>query len=299
MAERSQLWTTGTTGDGVAAGYTEAQSIEFFRDMLTPFVSAGPHTSQGVLRGVLGDLAVLSGSGQVSVAAGAAFVEGYYYKNDSNLAVAIPTPAANTRIDRIVLRVNHSARTTRITRIVGTEGAPAPALTQVAGTTWDIPLAQIGITTAGVITVTDQRSCCYFATKVSTAMLDDGANTNAKIANDAVDDTKVGARVPQLIRRQGGNAANWATIGTATYTPDAVRMQVGRINDGAASATSFTVTFPIAYSAIPVVFVQSGDFNAGAVIGINNVTTTGFVANVINKSLSNAMGHYWLAIGPE
>lgn len=213
MTERSQFWTTGTTGDGTTT-ITEAQAIEWFRDTTTPFASAGPHTSQGVLAGVLNELAVSGVSSPVAVATGAAAVEGYYYKNDAAVNVAIPTPAGSTRIDRIVLRASHSTtRTVRITRIAGTEGAGAPAITQTAGTTWDIPLAQVSITTGGVITVTDERSFCHFATRLDRARIDGGTaarvpffDSNGRLTDESgfTYDTS-GKRV----RAQGGAAGYW------------------------------------------------------------------------------------------
>lgn len=341
MAEYSMFWTTGTTGDGAASGYTEAQTTEFFGDMFTPNSATGPHTSQGVAAGVLGELAVTAGSGQVSVAGGRLIGEGYGYKNTASLVVAIPTPAANTRIDRIVVRVQHgTTRTARITRIAGTEGAAAPALTQSAGVTWDVPLAQVTVTTAGAITVVDQRSFCHFATRVSTAMLDDGSVTNTKmadssitsakivdgtiqtadladssitsakivdgtitttdLANDAVDDTKVGNRVPQFIRRQGGDANNWAISGSTPYTPGMIRMQAGSSPDFAnTSSGSFTITFPVAFSQSPLVFVQPFDQTGGTVATLYSVSATGCTIVYKNKPTTNQQLYAWLAIGPE
>lgn len=325
------FWTTGTTGDGAAAGYTEAQTTEFFGDMFTPSMTAGPHTAEGVVPRVLGELAVTASSGQAFVASGRMIGEGYAYKNTSALTIALPTPAANTRIDRIVLRVQHgTTRTARVTRIAGTEGAAAPALTQVAGTTWDIPLAQISVTTAGVITVTDQRSFCHFATKVNQAMLDnsavganqiiDGAITSVKIAdgtiqtmdlaNDAVDDTKVGARVIQAVARQGGDATNWGVPGATAYTPGMIRMYVGSTLvdvTGGATYADKTVTFPGTFSAIPIVLVtnaQAGS-NAGIIIPtVMSRSTTGMTLRLWRGDMLAFAQTYqimihWLAIGPE
>lgn len=193
LAESSILWTTGTTGDG-ATTYTEAQSTSFWGDWLTPNATiTNPNASQGVLAGVGGELAVTGASSPVSVAAGGAIVEGYPYRSTAAVSVAIPTPAASTRIDRIVLRVSHSTtRTVRVTRIAGTEGAGAPSLTQTAGTTWDIPLAQASITTGGVITLTDQRTFAHFATRIDKNQVDGMtagylpfADSNGRLTQDA------------------------------------------------------------------------------------------------------------------
>jgi len=85
--------------------------------------------------------------------------------------VVIPSPTVSTRIDRIVLRKSWVAQTVRITRIEGIEGGGAPALTQTDGTTWDIPLYQVSITTGGNITLTDERVYIHPNIEIEDAML--------------------------------------------------------------------------------------------------------------------------------
>ena len=328
MAERSMFWTTGTTGDG-ATTYTEAQLGEWLRDLFTPNSTIGaPHASQGVLRGAGGELAVSGAAGSVNVATGAAMTAGFFYRNDATVNVAIPTPAANTRVDRVVLRASHgTTRTVRITRIAGTEGAGAPALTQTAGTTWDIPLAQVSITTGGAITVTDGRTFAHYATAVSSAMLDDGAATTAKIADANVTAVKLasGAAVSNLgytpwhagndgnasgldadllagvnvepIQRQGGNAANWSTVGTTNYSPTGIRTQVGKSDT--LPGGSRTITFPVAFSAAPIVLVCIGDITSGISTSVGGITTTqANLRTYIGASLTGCGDVTWIAIGP-
>lgn len=82
-------------------------------------------------------------------------------------------------------------------------------------------------------------------TQVSTAM----------IANDAVDDTKAGNRVPQFYRRQGGSATVWSTPGTNNYTPTTVRMQEGVFSvslTGGGTSVVVTITFPAAFAYRPI-----------------------------------------------
>lgn len=154
MAEFSRFHTTNNTGDGPSAGYSAANFQQFIRET---FIT-NPAT-EGVLYGIGNNLAVSGTSSPVSVNTGAAINYGVYYGNDSSVNVTIPTPSSATRIDRIVLRYSWSAQTVRITRIAGTEGSgSAPAMTQTANTTWDIPIANVSITTGGVITVTDERT---------------------------------------------------------------------------------------------------------------------------------------------
>lgn len=84
----------------------------------------------------------------------------------------------------------------------------------------------------------------------------------AGIADNAVDDTKVGNRVPQFYRRQGGSATDWHTPGTTTRTPEAVRTQKGYVSiTGATDDDSVTITFPQAFSARPTVLAQAQQYD--------------------------------------
>lgn len=153
MTEKSLFWgTASNTGDGSSSGYSASELFQFFR--------AFCHETNigGVFPNHLNELVVAGTATPVTVATGAAIVYGIPYLNSVSENVTIPTPAAQTRIDRIVLRASWAAQTVRITRIAGAEGGSAPAMTQTPSTTWDFPLAQVSITTGGVITVTDERA---------------------------------------------------------------------------------------------------------------------------------------------
>lgn len=119
--------------------------------------------STGVLYEVAGQLLVSAPGGMfVRVATGEAMVEGFHYKNTANLSLAIAANASgSTRIDRVVLRLNRTANTLVAAIVQGTPGAGAPALTQVAGGTYEFPLAQVSVATGTLaITgamITDQR----------------------------------------------------------------------------------------------------------------------------------------------
>lgn len=158
MAETSRFWDGSTTGDATAAPYDAPTEFAAVLNSLSG--AAGiPTNLGGVCSNELNEL-VVTAPGSVSpcsVASGRAINYGSWYENTTAVSVAIPTPGASTRVDRIVLRKDWVLQTIRITRIAGTEGAGVPALTQVAGTTWDEPLSQASITTGGVITLTDDR----------------------------------------------------------------------------------------------------------------------------------------------
>lgn len=198
MTEKSLLWDTNGTGDGTGTGYTETDMIQLFRSLFTRTANMG-----GVVPDYLNELAVSGTSSPVAINTGAALVYGIPYWNTASVNVAIATPAVSTRVDRIVLRADWTLQTVRITRIAGTEGAGTPAMTQSAGTTWDIPLATVSITTGGVITVTDAREwvlgtgdATIDSTKlatdaVTTAKIADSNVTTAKIADSNVTTAKI------------------------------------------------------------------------------------------------------------
>lgn len=158
MVERSRFWNSTVTGDATEAPYDAP--TEFAQVLMGIGEHAGLTDRGRVIRSTAapGTLQPTSpGANTLRIATGEALVYGSWYQNDANIDVTIPTPGGATRIDRVVLRKSWSAQNVRVTRIAGTEGGGAPALVQTVGTTWDFPLAQVSITTGGVMTITDQR----------------------------------------------------------------------------------------------------------------------------------------------
>jgi hypothetical protein len=322
----------------------------------------------------------------VSINTGGALVDGKPYTNSAAVAVNIPSAsgAGNTRIDRITLRADWTAQTVRIFRLAGVDAASpsAPALVQTSQTTWDLPLYQALVNTAGTVTLTDERvfgqvgadglaalsvTNAKLASNavtndkmadnaVNTAELVDNAVTNAKLrdssgvsvigrsanstgdpadiqaatdghvllrsgsnigfgqivkaglADNAVDDEKVGDRVPQFYRRQGGHATAWSTIGTTTYTPGAVRMQGGAAQwTGAlANSGSISITFPVAFSATVLAFVTMRLSSGSSNLRTDTICwVSSSSASVLNIDWKNNVAQCdtvevnWLAIGPE
>lgn len=155
MVERSRFWDGTTLGDATVAPYDAA--TEFSEVMLA--LSGGyPDANKGGTLGLLSLACSVFAANTLRVAAGQAIVWGTWYENSANLDFTIPTPAASTRIDRIVVRKSWAAQTTRLTRIAGAEGGAAPAMVQTSGTTWDIPICNVSITTGGTMTITDARN---------------------------------------------------------------------------------------------------------------------------------------------
>lgn len=158
MTEKSGFWNTegvSPVGDQLD-GYNEI----VWSDAASILASCSGF--EGVGASLLNALEVTATDlNEVTVDIGGAVVDGKWYKNDAGKAVVIPSAVGggNTRIDRIVLRCSWAGYTVRIHRIAGTDAASptAPAITQTSGTTYDIMLAQVLVTTGGVVTVTDER----------------------------------------------------------------------------------------------------------------------------------------------
>ncbi|OGO66582.1 MAG: hypothetical protein A2029_01525 [Chloroflexi bacterium RBG_19FT_COMBO_47_9] len=151
-----------------------------------------------------------------------------------------------------------------------------------------------------MITVTDDRT---FRRPTTLTMTDD-------IDDNAVDDTKVGNRVAQFYRRQGGNATNWDTPGSTDYTPTAVRKQLGvrtlEILSGNYSA-SVAITFPVAFSVVPAVKIGiqgiAGTVDGRSFFGhASGLTAAGFTliaARSTNPASQNDVTLVWEATGTE
>ncbi len=148
MAEISRPWDGTVTGD--AGPYSDDQWSDSWLSLISPLIA-----SEGVFDAQLNELDLSGVVTPVSIATGRALVDGTWYEtNTVPVTVAIPTPGANPRVDRIVLRKNWAAQTIRITRIAGAEAASPvpPAIVQTDGVTWDLPIWQVHITVGGVIT---------------------------------------------------------------------------------------------------------------------------------------------------
>lgn len=137
---------------------------------------------------------------------------------------------------------------------------------------------------------------------ISTAELADLAVTLSKLAADSVDDTKVGNRVPQFYRRQGGSATSWLVQGNTTYTPTTVRMQAGVYSHStggiAQSMDSGAVTFPVAFSQPPICLMVTKDPEANIAV-TSTSTTQGFYTWQVLSTAIDIVDIIWLAIGPE
>jgi hypothetical protein len=348
MVEFSMQWDGTTVGDA-------AQGAPYGQNQVNWWYQAGlvyDRTTQGVLRRDdslwivhatvdMDELLEVSNPAgyTIRVEEGGAIVDGALYINTAVIDFtttdddsAITAPGSGTNYYRVVLRKDWTAQTIRAAVLDVDTGAPA-AVTQTNETLWEISLATVAITSAGVVTVTDTRVYC--GPKISTSNLVDDAVTNAKIADDAVDtaqiaddavdtdqiaddavdDTKAGNRVARFTRRQGGSATVWAYTGSTTYTPTGVIMQGGTTQITITTGNSIaqaTVTFPVAFGYAPLVFLTytREGANPGGPYIIDEMhapmvnATTGISVDiyvqhhgVVGSDL--VVPVQWLAIGPE
>ena len=123
---------------------------------------------------------------------------------------------------------------------------------------------------------------------------DGAAIPTAGIANDAIDDTKAGDRVPQFYRRKGGSSSSWASPGSSNYTPGAVRMQGGFVNVN----DSQSVSFPTSFSNSPLVICMGSTVARNVTVG--TISSSSFTITVTDLGGSPATSNvFWLAVGPE
>ncbi len=182
MAEQSYVWEIGGGGDesphSVAAwGRVEAALVGV------------RGANEGVLPRYGSELAVstISGATQVRMLDGAAFVDGHPYLNTATIDVTPVTPAVGTTGRRLVLRCSWAAQTVRLIEISSPDGtATIPDLTQVSGTTYDIPICRYTVTTGGAIAAfIDEREFAGGARWIEiTKAADETVNNSNTLQND-------------------------------------------------------------------------------------------------------------------
>lgn len=154
MAETSFPWDGTSTGDATTAPYdapTEWADVQKSYGIGAHRANAGVVAGSGSESTQLEGLEVTQNSpaaANVLVNIGRALVDGTWYKNTSALTLTIAANASgNARIDTIVLRKDFTAKTVRAVVRQGTPAASPvpPTLTQSAGVTWEIPLADIAV----------------------------------------------------------------------------------------------------------------------------------------------------------
>lgn len=141
---------------GMGASVTEIQ----WKDMARHWMDTG------VMLGTFDDLGVYADSSgmRVKVRPGSAWIEGHFFKSDTEEILPISTAdGTNPRIDRVVIRLDWAINTISLVVLQGTPSVNpvAPALTQNTGR-WEFPLAKVRVN-ASVATIvpssiTDERT---------------------------------------------------------------------------------------------------------------------------------------------
>ncbi|MGQ4353152.1 hypothetical protein [Streptomyces drozdowiczii] len=103
-----------------------------------------------------------NGTGNVSLAVGEAFVNGFYYLNDAAKNIAVTANAGSVpRIDMVVLRASMSSKTVRA--VYRTGGTTAPTLAADEGGDYEMPLAQCTVAAGtSVVTTTAVQDVRWF-----------------------------------------------------------------------------------------------------------------------------------------
>jgi len=265
MAEISMPWNEAIIGD--CGPYSDDQWTDMQRKIFQ-----NDRSKDGVILAYLNSLLVTNPVGNtVRVASGGAMVDGKFYESDGNVDFAAVLNIGDYY--RIVLRKSFAVQEVRLA-ILGPDPISTPALTQVDGVTWEIPLATILIIGGPAISITDEREYISMTSIVGF--------------------------------RQGGSATNFATVGTTNYPPALIRQQHGAVVvtfPGAPALISdeITITFPKAFSNIPVMFGSCYKKAAGELcfVCFTAITSTTFKIKCwCPTATAQSCSVYWKALGP-
>lgn len=145
----------------------------------------------------------------------------------------------------------------------------------------------------------------YYTSGVAKARLVIGAAGQLQKVN-------AGATAPEWFRfldREGAHATNWSLQGTTDYVPGAYKLQAGEaqlIIPPAGDTATVTITYPVAFSDKPLVFIGPHEQTAGGARGETMFRKGTQLAGsvVIDVYCDDALGTTatftisWLAIGP-
>jgi hypothetical protein len=246
----------------------------------------------GVIYNIANQLLVSSGgAGLASVATGEAFVQGFWYKNTAPKLLAITANASATaRVDYVILRLDRVANTLEAVIKEGVVGGGGPVLIQIAGGTWEMPLAQIS-TASSVSTFTDMRVIprLLYAPATSADILD-GTIQGGDIS------TAAALSIASFVTSGGGNMGNDLTV---------TRTQGGNPTHGVVYFGSNAGTRYIYYNGTN--FQMSGSLEVVGNLGVSgavslpnsSITTPMIAANAItNANFSSADFGSSSAAGP-
>ena len=159
MTEKSFFWDGEAVGDAIYSEYSAEEFAEYMdlfniTDRYTEGVRYVKHLSYN------GVLEPSNPAGvTIQLATGVAIVKGYLYTSDAVVNLSLSAaPGAGTDYYTVVLResLSSSIQTVRAALLGPVNGGPAPVVTQ-SSSIWEIELAQVQQTSAGVITIIDKR----------------------------------------------------------------------------------------------------------------------------------------------
>lgn len=140
-----------------------------------------------------------------------------------------------------------------------------------------------------------------------------GGSAYQGVRQNAAANAKEWAALLNLLGRQGGSDTIWNNAGTGNRALANALVQVGAVSltmsgGPPAAAGPVTVTFPVAFSYAPLIFLSLQTGGAGFSSGVwtqleyNNLSATSFdlfLAQNANSSSYNPRVVNWMAIGPK
>jgi hypothetical protein len=160
MAQRSLFLTDGAIDGGPfsqAQARFSREDLERYPEVRLPWkaLAGAPHASDGVFRRHLSayDASVVGSA--IRIAPGRAICDGVTHESDTNVDLTPTVPAA-TSAGLVVLQKSWASRTVRLA-LVQSANTTLPALTQVDGVTWEVPLWGYEVTSGAVVTIKSDR----------------------------------------------------------------------------------------------------------------------------------------------
>ncbi|SEA16067.1 hypothetical protein SAMN04515656_104150 [Eubacterium aggregans] len=131
-------------------GYSAATFAAFYERLFENGVSTDADGSP--------TLKVTADGGTVKVAPGAAYAKGFWLQSDSIITLTPTKPGTGSMIYRVIARVDVSGTGSADTIALKQGTASAPPDLVTTGSTYELSLAKVTITSAGAITVVDERA---------------------------------------------------------------------------------------------------------------------------------------------
>jgi len=287
--------------------------------------------SNGVLLRAAGTLAVtaLAGSMGVTLAAGAAMINGYRYENTAALTLAIGTAHASLgRIDAVMLRWSRATRSVYACVVQGTAAATpaAPTPTRNADT-YELCLATVlvpaGVTSITQSRITDKRlssAVCGVATmigeldtstlyaQIQAALAEFQTGAMAEFADwfatiQGILSTDEAGNLLALIDANTlaieDNASSIAALAAQMKSGARLEIQYGAVTVSAAAAgtTEYSFNFNNPFSKVPLVFpaVITSAPQSRSVSPLSR-SATGTTISVYNALSAASITVWWIAI---